>query len=223
MVIYLFLLFLQIISTDQYEKKKKECINFLIKERKKIKEKEKLVQLQNLKEKSLKKSKTTLNENVLKFEEKEPEVKNDNQKVETQNDPAKTIVEKPKNTDDSEIESLKSQVDQLKQMLVVNKEKPSLPPIETKKKPETLKIIDKKAEIKLPEQKSEEFRLKEKEPQLKDSEDGKVIELKQEMISLKDDLKDLKVFIIYYLTYNNLFFNRNFSKQALRQNRTQLP
>ena len=178
--------------------------------------------MQNLKEKSLKKSKTTQIENGAKVEEKEPELKNDNQKVETQNDPTKTI-EKPKITDDSEIESLKSQVEQLKQMLVVKKEKPSLPPIETKKKPETLKIIDKKAEIKLPEQKSEEFRLKEKEPQLKDSEDGKVIELKQEMISLKDDLKDLKVFIIYYLTYNNLFFNRNFSKQALRQNRTQLP
>ena len=156
--------------------------------------------MQNLKEKSLKKSKTTLNENVLKFEEKEPEVKNDNQKVETQNDPAKTIVEKPKNTDDSEIESLKSQVDQLKQMLVVNKEKPSLPPIETKKKPETLKKIEKKTEIKLLEQKSEEFRLKEKEPHLKDSEDGKVTELKQEMISLKDDLKDLKVFSFYYIT-----------------------
>lgn len=154
--------------------------------------------MQNLKEKSLKKSKTTLNENVIKFEEKEPEVKNDKQMLETQNDPAKTkIVEKPKNTDDPEIESLKSQVEQLKQMLVVNKEKPSLPPIETKTKPDTLKKIEKKTEIKLPEQKSEEFRLKEKEPPLKDSEDGKVTELKQEMISLKDDLKDLKV---YYLT-----------------------
>lgn len=171
----------------------------MIKERKKLKEKEKLVQLQNLKEKSLKKSKSTQNENVSQFE-KESEVKNDKQKVENQNVPGKTTVENPKNTDDSELESLKSQVEQLKQMLAVNKENPSLS-IKPKTKSETVKKTETNTEIKLPTQKSEEFRLKENEPHSKDSEDGKVTELKQEMISLKDDLKDLKV--LYYLTESN--------------------